>query len=125
MIPNPAYKGEWKANEIPNPDYSEDKDVHVQKDMNFVGIDIWQVKSGTVFDDILLTDRVEVAAKEREQILEKLKKEKQAFDKIEAEKAKTADEDRKKAEEADKQRKAEGEEKKTDGADKEEKKEEL
>jgi len=106
-IPNPAYKGEWKAPEIPNPDYSEDKDVHTQKDMNFVGIDIWQVKSGTIFDDILLTDRVEIAAKERETILEKMKKEKQEFDKIEGEKAKKAEEERKKAEEADKQRKDE------------------
>jgi len=71
MMPNPAFKGEWKANEIPNPDYTEDKDVFVQKDSNFVGIDIWQVKSGTIFDDILLTDRVEVATKERDALLEK------------------------------------------------------
>jgi len=97
MMPNPAFKGEWKANEIPNPDYTEDKDVFVQKDSNFVGIDIWQVKSGTIFDDILLTDRVEVATKERDALLEKIKKEKSDFDKLEAEKAKKSEEERKKS----------------------------
>lgn len=55
-IPNPAYKGVWAPKQIPNPDYVEDKDMHVYTDIATVGFDLWQVKAGTIFDDIILTD---------------------------------------------------------------------
>merc|ERR1711991_967618 len=57
MIDNPAYKGEWEHPLIPNPDYKEDKELYVRcKDCTHVGFELWQVKSGTLFDDIIVTD---------------------------------------------------------------------
>lgn len=62
MIDNPAYKGEWKHPLIPNPSYVEDKDLHVRcKDCTHIGFELWQVTSGTLFDDILVTDSFEEA----------------------------------------------------------------
>jgi len=102
MIPNPAYKGEWKADEVPNPDFTEDSNVAKYKDFSAVGIDIWQVKAGTIFDDILITDSVEEAEKVRVELLEKLKTEKSAFEKAEEVKRQKDEEDRKKREEEEK-----------------------
>jgi len=62
MIDNPDYKGEWKHPEIPNPDYAEDKELYVRcKDCTHVGFELWQVKAGTVFDDIIVTDSFDEA----------------------------------------------------------------
>lgn len=59
-IKNPEYKGEWKPKKIPNPEYKED-DTIGQYTSSHVGFDLWQVKSGTIFDNILVTDDVEYA----------------------------------------------------------------
>jgi len=96
MMPNPEYKGEWKADEIPNPDYHEDRNVAKYKDFSAVGIDVWQVKAGTIFDDILITDSVDEAEKAREIVLNKMKKEKEHFEKAEEVKRQKDDEERKK-----------------------------
>ena len=62
MIPNPAYKGEWAPKMIPNPDFVEDTALyHVCKNCEYVGFELWQVKSGSIFDDIIVTDSVEEA----------------------------------------------------------------
>merc|ERR1740121_1944366 len=65
MIDNPDYKGRWEHPMIPNPEYAYDDQMHaVCKDgCTHVGFEIWQVKSGTVFDDILVTDSLEEAQK--------------------------------------------------------------
>jgi len=55
MIPNPKYKGEWKAKEIANPDYVDDKNLYHFSDSQSVGVDLWQVKSGSIFDNVLLS----------------------------------------------------------------------
>merc|ERR1712219_91704 len=62
MIDNPEYKGEWKAPKIPNPDYKGEW-VHPEIDNpDYVdGVEVWQVKSGTVFSDFILNDSVEEA----------------------------------------------------------------
>merc|ERR1712079_421466 len=79
MIDNPDYKGEWKARQIDNPDY-KGKWIHpeiVNPEYNAddaktlgkydeickIGFDLWQVKSGTIFDNILITDDVDEAKK--------------------------------------------------------------
>ncbi|CAG8560771.1 21442_t:CDS:2 [Rhizophagus irregularis] len=62
MIENPKYNGTWYTPVIPNPDYKEDKTLHVFNTL-YVGFDLWQVKSGTIFDNILITDEIEVAKK--------------------------------------------------------------
>jgi len=76
-IPNPDYKGPWVHPEIDNPEYKVVNDIYAY-DFGRVGLDLWQVKSGTIFDDILITDDVEAAAKVREEALELAKKEKEA-----------------------------------------------
>jgi calreticulin len=58
QIDNPAYKGPWKHPEIPNPDYVEKTDLYKYEDFGGIGIDIWQVKSGTLFDNIIIADSV-------------------------------------------------------------------
>jgi len=58
MIPNPAYKGEWVHPMVPNPAYKDDDTLYRYKDNAAVAFEIWQVKSGTIFDNILLTDSV-------------------------------------------------------------------
>ena len=56
-IPNPAYKGVWKARQVANPAYeSDDKLYLLRKPMKHVGIDVWQVKSGSIFDNIIIGD---------------------------------------------------------------------
>merc|ERR1712018_972271 len=79
MINNPDYKGEWKPRQIDNPDYKgkwvhpeidnpeynadEAKDLGKFDEVCKIGFDLWQVKSGTIFDNILITDDVEEAKK--------------------------------------------------------------
>lgn len=59
-IPNPAYKGQWKPKQIANPAYVADENMYAaQKPLAAVGFDLWQVKSGTVFDNIIISDSVE------------------------------------------------------------------
>ncbi|KAF9571064.1 hypothetical protein EC968_001048 [Mortierella alpina] len=60
FIPNPAFKGEWKAAEIPNPEFKEDPELAHYK-IGGVGLDLWQVKSGSIFDDIVVTSDAELA----------------------------------------------------------------
>jgi len=60
-IKNPAYQGPWKHPEIPNPEYVEQKDVYKRGKMGYIGIEVWQVKAGTVFSDFVLSDNVSEA----------------------------------------------------------------
>ena len=62
MIENPEYKGAWEHPTIPNPDYVTDDSLHARcTDCSHVGFELWQVKSGTIFDDIIITDSLEEA----------------------------------------------------------------
>merc|ERR1711887_460712 len=65
QIDNPAYKGAWVHPEIDNPEYNADdaKDLGKYDEFCKVGLDLWQVKSGTIFDNFLITDDVEEAKK--------------------------------------------------------------
>merc|ERR1711937_965819 len=55
-ISNPAYKGIWEAKKIANPDYDDDDNLYKYEDFGFIGFDLWQVKGGTIFDNIIITD---------------------------------------------------------------------
>jgi calreticulin len=92
MIPNPDYKGEWVHPMIPNPDYAEDKELHVRcKDCTHVGFELWQVKTGTIFDDIIVTDSLEEAkAYAKETFSKKKGPEKEAYEAAEKAKADAA-----------------------------------
>ncbi|KAK2168561.1 hypothetical protein LSH36_16g14129 [Paralvinella palmiformis] len=56
QISNPAYKGKWVHPEIDNPGYSPDEYLYRYTDIGAIGFDLWQVKSGTIFDNIIITD---------------------------------------------------------------------
>jgi len=60
QIDNPAYKGEWVHPEIDNPDFVDDANIYAFEHQ-FIGIEIWQVKAGSIFDHILVTDSVSEA----------------------------------------------------------------
>ncbi|KAF6778293.1 hypothetical protein AHF37_01960 [Paragonimus kellicotti] len=67
-IPNPAYKGPWVAPQIDNPDYAPNDELYVLEDVAHVGFDLWQVTSGSIFDDILITDDPAFAKAEGERV---------------------------------------------------------
>merc|ERR1711916_85267 len=83
MIPNPNYKGVWKPRQIDNPDFEDDDSVYAVcggTPCASVGFELWQVKAGTVFDDIIVTDSVEEArAFEKETFETKKDAEKEAY----------------------------------------------
>merc|ERR1719233_2882691 len=55
-IDNPEYEGTWKHPQIPNPDWKEVKNPHHRLPINYVGFDLWQVKSGSLF--VILSLRI-------------------------------------------------------------------
>merc|ERR1712129_491571 len=55
-ISNPAYKGSWEAKKVDNPEYEDDKEVYKFDDFGFIGFDLWQVKGGTIFDNVIVCD---------------------------------------------------------------------
>jgi len=86
-ISNPDYKGPWVHPEIENPDYFEDSEIYSYTSFGVVGLDVWQVKSGSVFDNIIVTDSVEEAeAFLAETYSKNIEKEKAMFDDIEEQK---------------------------------------
>ncbi|KAE9446655.1 hypothetical protein C3L33_21452, partial [Rhododendron williamsianum] len=86
-IKNPNYKGKWKAPMIDNPDFKDDPDIYVYPSLKYVGIELWQVKSGTLFDNVLICDDPEYAKKLAEETWGKQKDaEKAAFDEEEKKK---------------------------------------
>jgi len=96
-IDNPAYKGPWVHPQIDNPAYKPNDKLYQYASFGAVGLEIWQVKSGSIFDNILVTDSIEEAEaarakyasrKDTEAALEKTEREQK-----EAE-AKTADDEK-------------------------------
>merc|ERR1711937_773609 len=121
-IKNPAYKGVWAPKKIANPAYVDDTSIGQYGSFSWVGIDVWQVKSGTIFDNLLITDDVEAAKAAADKLKTFQDGEKKQKEEKDAEKAKKAEEDRAKAEE---ERKKKEEEDKAKEDKKEDKKEEL
>jgi len=100
MISNPDYKGEWKAKRIDNPDYKgswkhpqianpewvEVENPQKRLPITHIAFDLWQVKSGTLFSNLLLTDNAEEAKAARwtKEDHEEEKKKKEEHDKAQA-----------------------------------------
>jgi len=99
QIDNPAYKGEWVHPIIPNPDYYEDDNLYAFDSNKYVGIEVWQVKAGTIFDNILITDDAAEAEKWANLTKKTQEGEKKAFDKAEEERKAKEEEERKNAKE--------------------------
>jgi len=57
-IDNPEYKGEWKAKQIPNPSFFEDKTPCMLPKIDSVGIDIWTMSKGMIFDNFIIATDV-------------------------------------------------------------------
>merc|ERR1712076_317007 len=55
-ISNPEYKGVWEAKKIDNPEYVDDDAIYAFDDFGFIGFDLWQVKGGTIFDNVIVCD---------------------------------------------------------------------
>merc|ERR1712098_465735 len=70
QIDNPDYKGPWVHPEIDNPEYNEEEAATLGKfdEVCKLGFDLWQVKSGTIFDNIMITDDPEEAKKAGEDL---------------------------------------------------------
>jgi calreticulin len=79
-IENPAYKGEWSHPQIPNPEYYTDDSIYKFNSNAFIGIEIWQVKAGTIFDNFLITDDTTLASERATAILKRFEVEKAKFD---------------------------------------------
>jgi len=90
QIDNPNYKGVWKHPEIDNPEYTPDSELYAREEICTVGLDLWQVKSGTIFGNFLITDDVDYAKEQAakfKEIQEGEKKMKDAQDEEERKKA--------------------------------------
>ncbi|KAF7004744.1 hypothetical protein CFC21_019927 [Triticum aestivum] len=86
-IKNPNYQGKWKAPMIANPDFKDDPYIYAFDSLKYIGIELWQVKSGTLFDNILITDDAALAKTFAEETWAKHKEaEKAAFDAAEKKK---------------------------------------
>uniref|UniRef100_A0A4W3KE19 Calreticulin n=1 Tax=Callorhinchus milii TaxID=7868 RepID=A0A4W3KE19_CALMI len=140
MIPNPEYKGEWQPKQIDNPNYKgvwvhpeidnpayvADMNIYSFKSIGVLGLDLWQVKSGTIFDNFLITDDEKYAetfgSETWGQTKEPEQKMKEIQDKEESEKRKEEEQKSKEEEDGDEDEDAEEEEEEED--EEEEKKEE-
>lgn len=99
MIENPEYEGEWKPKQIKNPEYigawehplidnpeyEYDDSIYAFENIGVVGLEIWQVKAGTIFDNVLVTDDVGVASEWAERALESQEAEKKQKEKADEE----------------------------------------
>jgi len=64
--------------QISNPKYVPDANLYAFDSFKYLGIEIWQVKSGSVYGNFLLTDDVELAKKEADEVLSRVPGERSA-----------------------------------------------
>ncbi|XP_072172682.1 calreticulin-like [Diadema setosum] len=101
QIDNPNYSGKWVHPEIENPEYEADENLYRYTSIGALGFDLWQVKSGTIFDNVLITDDLSTAEEQAEELFEATKKGEKEM------KNKQDEEERKEREEEEKRRKEE------------------
>ncbi|XP_020248385.1 calnexin homolog 1-like isoform X1 [Asparagus officinalis] len=65
LIDNPSFKGLWKPRDIPNPDYFE-LDKPDFEPIAAIGIEIWTMQEGILFDNILIAGDEKIAESYRE-----------------------------------------------------------
>jgi calreticulin len=111
MVNNPEFKGEWKAKQIDNPDYKgpwvhpvianpeyvADGALYSYDSWGAIGLDLWQVKSGSVFDNFLISDDIDGAIEAAKAIAEATKsgeeEMKKEQDKVDEEASKAAEDE--------------------------------
>merc|ERR1712138_259577 len=62
MISNPAYVGKWAPKQIDNPGYFVDESPHAMAPIGGIGIELWTMQDGILFDNILLAHEASVAS---------------------------------------------------------------
>jgi len=88
QIDNPDYKGPWVHPEIDNPEYQPEPNLYSFKSFCGIGFDLWQVKSGTIFDNIIITDDIDAAKTHAKELWEVTSKEEKKMKNEQEEKAK-------------------------------------
>jgi len=101
QIDNPAYKGPWIHPEIENPEYSADSEIYRYAGVCGVGLDLWQVKSGTIFDNVLVTDDAGVAEERRKVVVDGVELEKKMKESQDDEERKKAESEKKSEDDAE------------------------
>merc|ERR1712188_360127 len=87
---------------IANPDFVDDPSIGLYSSFGVAAFEIWQVKAGTIFDNVIITDDPAEAKAFGEATFEKNKDaEKTMYDKKQEEERKKAEEARKAEEEDD------------------------
>ncbi|XP_023037148.1 calnexin-like [Drosophila willistoni] len=62
MIENPNFQGFWAPRKIPNPDFFEDlKPFQTMTPISAVGLELWSMSPDILFDNLIITDDIEVA----------------------------------------------------------------
>lgn len=80
MVDNPDYKGEWEHPMVDNPEYVQESEAHKRGVLQYVGLEVWQVKAGTIFDNVMVTDDKDLAEKARSKIIAGFEAEKAAHE---------------------------------------------
>eukprot|EP00308_Calcidiscus_leptoporus_P008741 CAMPEP_0119361492 /NCGR_PEP_ID=MMETSP1334-20130426/8778_1 /TAXON_ID=127549 /ORGANISM="Calcidiscus leptoporus, Strain RCC1130" /LENGTH=468 /DNA_ID=CAMNT_0007376515 /DNA_START=13 /DNA_END=1419 /DNA_ORIENTATION=- len=130
-IDNPAYVGVWAPRKMANPNFFHDEQPHAMTPIGGIGIELWTMQSGALFDNILIATDPAVAAAAAEASFVKreaavtAKKAEAAAAKKAEEEAKKAEEEAKKAEEAEEEATPEEAEAAEGAEPAEEKKDEL
>jgi len=107
QIDNPAYKGPWVHPQIDNPEYKLDTSIYAFDKLSGVGIEIWQVKSGSTYDNILITNDESLATERATEILKKQQEQKDAKAKEDEENRKNVEQEKKRREEEEAAKKSE------------------
>merc|ERR1711937_155487 len=89
-IPNPDYKGPWVHPMVPNPEYKADDSLYSYDSWGAIGLDLWQVKSGSVFDNFLIGDDIDEALTAAKAVVEATRS---GEEKVKADLDKAEDED--------------------------------
>eukprot|EP01133_Synstelium_polycarpum_P000164 gene164-194_t len=61
MIPNPEYIGEWKPRLIANPAFFEVENPYIVEKIGAVGVEVWTMTSGILFDNIIIASDISEA----------------------------------------------------------------
>ena len=59
MLPNPNYKGEWKAPMIEHPLWKKRGQMYIMPKIRYIGVDVWQVRAGAIFDNFFVGNNID------------------------------------------------------------------
>ena len=62
QVDNPDYLGVWAPKKIPNPNFFTDDQPHAMAPIGGLGIELWTMQDGILFDNILIANDASVAS---------------------------------------------------------------